>query len=126
MYLNNPPPKQDLPILAKTSEAYKLWHSYLINLPKTDRYTLGSKADSALIEVLELFLIAKIANKSQKLDLINRASAKLDVFKFFLQILWEIKILNNQKYQQLSILISEIGRMLGGWQKQLQKETPPK
>jgi len=53
------------------------------------------------------------------LPVIFEASAKLDSLKFFLQIAWEIKALDNKKYIALSENLSEIGRMLGGWQKQV-------
>ncbi len=75
--------------------------------------------------MLELILAASFTNKQQKSIIVQRASVKLDLLKFFLQIVWELKIFNNNKYQELSRLISELGRMLGGWQKQLLKETPP-
>jgi len=40
-------------------------------------------------------------------------------------ILWETKSLDNKKYIALSIKIEEIGRMLGGWNGQLQKQNSP-
>jgi len=47
------------------------------------------------------------------------ASVKLDLLKFFLQIAWEIKSLDNKKYILLSERLNEIGKMLGGWIKAL-------
>ncbi|KKS35386.1 MAG: hypothetical protein UU95_C0001G0001, partial [Parcubacteria group bacterium GW2011_GWC2_42_12] len=38
---------------------------------------------------------------------------------------WELKAIDNKKFAELAALLVEIGRMLGGWQKQLIKETPP-
>lgn len=55
---------------------------------------------------------------------IVKASTKLDVLKFFLQLSWEIKALDNKKYSVLSQKLNEIGKMLGGWQRQLIKQTP--
>lgn len=45
--------------------------------------------------------------------------------KFFLQIAWEIKALDNKKYIMLSECLNEIGRMLGGWIKGLKSKTLP-
>lgn len=69
--------------------------------------------------------MAKYAERNKKLALISSAIAKLDALKFFLQIAWQIKALDNKKYIRLSEPLNEVGKMLGGWQKQLQKETPP-
>ena len=40
------------------------------------------------------------------------------MLKFFLQISWEIRALDDKKYIALSGYLTEIGKMLGGWIKQ--------
>jgi len=119
----NPPPNalDNLPILQKMIEAYKTWHGFLPHFPRLSRYTLGAKIDAIFTEVLELLLLAKYSDKDSKLLLINKAIAKLDSLKFFLQIAWEIKALDNKKFAHISQPLAEIGRMFGGWRKQLQK-----
>jgi len=69
--------------------------------------------------MIELVFTASRLPGERKLPVIFEASAKLDSLKFFLQIAWEIKALDNKKYIALSENLSEIGRMLGGWQKQV-------
>ncbi len=91
---------------------------------KTFRFNLGSKIDVLFIEIIENTFIARYKNREQKLLYINKASDKLDVLKFLLQVAWEIKFLDNKKYIALSEKLNEIGKMLGGWQKQTQ--TPYK
>ncbi len=105
-------------------ELYKLWHEFLPHFPKTARYTLGEKIDSLFIETIEPIFIASYLNKNQKLPHIQKTVTKLDLLKFFLQISWEIKALDNKKYIVLSKKLNEIGRMLGGWLRQLSNENP--
>jgi len=109
----------NLPILQKAICAYKLWHSFLPHLPRLSRYTLGVKIDGLFTEVAELILKAGYSPREQKFEVIKQVSIKFDLLKFFLQIAWEIKVLDNKKYAQLSGLLAEIGRMLGGWLKDL-------
>lgn len=118
---SNPPPNalEQLPILQKATDAYKLWHSFLPHFPRLSRYTLGAKINTIFTAILELILTAKYADKSQKLNWINQSIVKLDSLKFFLKIAWEIKALDNKKYIRLSEPLSEIGKMIGGWRKQL-------
>ena len=71
------------------------------------------------MEIIEYIFIASHLPKNQKLPYLQKASAKLDLLKFFLQISWEIKSLDNKKYIILFEHLDEIGRMLGGWQRQL-------
>jgi hypothetical protein len=82
---------------------------------------LGIKIDTLFIETTELIFTASRLARDQKLPFLQKASAKLDMLKFFLQISWEIKSLDNKKYIILSEHLDEIGKMLGGWQKQFLK-----
>jgi len=110
--------------LQKLVAAYKLYHEYLPHFPKTSRYTLGEKTDSLFVEIVEYVVVASYLSKQDKLPYLKKAALKLDVLKFFLQVAWEIKALDTKKYITLSEHLDEIGRMQGGWIKQLSKENP--
>jgi hypothetical protein len=115
-----------VPVLQRLTSVYKLWHTYVRNFPKDMRYTLGGKIDSLFVSVLEALYLASRTPKEQKLPLVERASVRLDLLKFFLQVAWEMKALDNKKYIALSEHLVEVGRMIGGWQKHLSqvKENP--
>lgn len=108
-----------LSINRKLVDVYKLWHEILSKINKDTRYTLGAKIDICFLEIVENIIKAEFSDKIEKLVFLKRTSAKLDLLKFFLQILWEIKSLDNKKYIFLSEKLNEIGRMLGGWIKSL-------
>jgi len=116
-------PESALPVIQRLIDAYKVWHNFLPHFSKTSRYTLGEKIDSLLIEIMESTLLASQFYKTQKIPYVRQAIMKLDLLKFFLQIAWEIKALDNKKYIVLSEKLNEIGKMLGGWLKQLLKEN---
>jgi hypothetical protein len=78
-----------------------------------------------LTDTIELILTAASTSKNHKLIIVQKASIKLDAVKFFLQIAWELKTIDNKKFSAVSTPLAEVGKMLGGWQKQLIKETPP-
>ena len=105
--------------------AYSIWQNYLLNFPQTIRYTFGGKIDNTFIEIIESVFIAAHQSQSRereresKLNFLQTASNKLDLLKFFLQIAWQIKALDNKKYIAISEKIYEIGRMLGGWERSL-------
>ncbi len=111
----NPPPQSYIPIVDGLSNAYKLWHSFLIHLPRLTRYSLGIKIDAIFTDILSLALAAGYAERTNKLAIVKKLSAQFDALKFFLQILWEIKALDNNKYAQLSERLAVIGKMIGGW-----------
>ena len=113
-----------LPIIQRLIAAYKLWDEFRNHFPKKSRYTLGVKIDSLFLDTLELLFVASYLVKGQKLPRLQRANGKLDLVKFFLQIAWELRAIDNGKYIALSEQLTEIGRMLGGWIKGLQNKTP--
>ncbi len=104
--------------------AYKVWHGFLPHIRRDARYTLGIKIDNLLIETTEQIYKANFASKADKLPFLERAASHLDLAKFFLEVLWEIKGLDGDKYVALSEQLYEIGKMLGGWIRQTSKETP--
>lgn len=116
------PPRFNLPIIQHLIATYKVWHEFLPHVPKDARYTLGEKVDALFIETIELIFTATYLSKEQKLPYLQKSAVKLDLTKFFLQIFWEIKALDNKKYIILSEPLEKIGRMLGGWIRQI---TPP-
>ena len=112
-----------MPIVQKLISIYKQWQTFIHHLPKQTRYTLGEKIDLLFIEIFELIITARYLPQTQKLPPLQKASLKLDILKFFLQISWEIKTIDTKKYILLSKNLDEIGKILGGWQKQAIKNS---
>lgn len=105
-----------------------MWYEYYKVLPKEHRYTLGQKIDNLIVEIIEEISIAVFLKPEEKLPYVRLAIRKNDILKIFLMILWETKSVDDKKYIALSEKASEIGRMLGGWDGNLnsQNKTPPK
>ena len=91
-------------------------------MPRLARFTLGAKIDRLFLETIELMLIAGYTQRERKLIIVQQASAKLDTLKFFLKVSWQTKSLQSKKYAELSAPVTEIGKMLGCWHKQLHNE----
>ena len=116
----SPPRASNLSILERLISVYKLWHEFVQHFPKKFKYTLGNKIDFLFIETLDFIFTASHIARDQKLPIIQKASTKLDLLKFFLQISWELKALDNRHYILLSEPLNEIGRMMGGWIRQVE------
>ena len=101
-----------------------MWDELKKHFPNSSRYTVGTKIDTFFLDIIEFLVIASYLQKQQKLPYLQKASIKLDLLKFFLQIAWELKALDNKKYITLSGHLNEIGKMLGGWRKGLENKTP--
>src|SRR3989338_4457275 len=124
-----PPPRNfetlNLPVVQKLASAFKVWMNHLPRIPRLLRYSLGEKITSLFIDLTELILIAGYSEKQQKAILIQKASIKLDLLKYFLQTAFDLKAIDNITLANLSLPIAEVGNQLGGWLKTLVKQTPP-
>lgn len=103
-----------------------MWQSFIPHIPKIHRYTFGGKIDTLFLDTLEFLFRAQYAKPEHKIQYLTAIIGKTDLLKFFLQIGWENKLLDEKRYLGLSQELQEIGRMLGGWKKGLEAKLPPK
>jgi len=110
--------------LVKGKQAYTLWLAAFNDFPKVHRATFGKKIDGYFLQLLEAMFIAAYLPADRKVVGLGTAIAKADAVRFLLQLAWENKCVSSERYANLSELLDEVGRMLGGWRNGLQKKTP--
>ena len=111
-------------MIQKEKDAYQYWLALHRNFPKVERFGIGQKIEQSFLATLELTFAAAYLPPDQKIVLLGKTISRLDVLKFFTQLAWESKLVQTDKYADLSKRLEEIGRMLGGWRKGLQNKTP--
>lgn len=99
------------------------FYQYIQGFPKKDKYTLGEKLEKTILEIFELIALANTVNQIEKVKILEKVSAKLDLLKIFIRLSCELHILDQKKYILLQEKIQEIGRMLGGWLKKNREIT---
>ncbi len=109
----------EAPILAKTVQLYREFYWDLKTFPKRDQYLLGKRCEDHILAFMELVLLAVGLQRDQKLRALEQASGKFDVLKVLFRVARELKMLDNRRYLSLEERIQEIGRMLGGWVRDL-------
>jgi hypothetical protein len=114
-----------VPVLQKTRTVYLFWYGIFHVVPKPHRYTLAPKIDSMFIELIEMIASASFVKKQDKIIYLRTAIRKLDTLKILLNILWDSRSLDTKKYELLSVPLDEIGKMLGGWLGQVEKQNSP-
>jgi hypothetical protein len=120
-----PPPPTILPVLQKVKTLYIEWYRYYQEIPKTHRYSLGTRIDTFFVEVMEAIAIASFLSRTEKQPYVRLAIRKVDTLKLLLMVLWETKSIGDKKYIALSGPLEEIGKNLGGWSGQLTKQNSP-
>ena len=117
-----PPPQgfqSNLPIMQTCLATYKQWRVFHNQFPRLSKFSLGTKIDNLFNELFEAVYSAGYAKPENKLLFVAKASIKLDLLKFFIQVAWELKCIDHKKFALLSQPLNEVGKMIGGWLKQL-------
>jgi hypothetical protein len=123
MTIKPPPEQRLLPVFVHLKKLYTLWHSKFYKFPKTSRFSIGIKIDSLFLEATESVALASFTPSREKLSHIKRALSLTDTLKVFLQIAWEVKLLESKHYAEISEELDKLGRMLGGWYGQSLKQN---
>lgn len=109
----------DIPIFKKTYELYKSLHQLRIKVSKQDRHTLWQRLENSTLEALEGILRASSMSKNEKLPILKEVSHNLNVTRVFIRLAKDTEVIDFTKYDDFQNKIDEIGRMLGGWIKQV-------
>jgi len=117
------PPPRLLPVLEKSKTMYKKWVEIHRNIERTVKFGLGAKIDNLFIELLELLRKSVYTPANKKIVLLEEASNKIDSSRFFLQLLWEMRLVSNKQYILLETDIQDLGKIVGGWKKGLLSKT---
>lgn len=113
--------QNDIPVLNKSYELYKLFHEYRKVVSKQDRFTIYERSEHVILGIIELLLEASYGDKERKVIILERASVKLNVLRFLIRLMKETRTFDLKKYTVLESLIDEIGRMIGGWIRAINK-----
>ncbi|MEK7138816.1 MAG: four helix bundle protein, partial [Patescibacteria group bacterium] len=111
-----PPPPQ-VSITHRLCDIYKLFHEYLKLFPKEEKFSIGVKIESVILEALGHIISASYKSKYNKRELLTKASDSTDLLKITLRLAYETGSINKQKYLILEEKVVEAGKMIGGWLK---------
>ena len=102
-----------LPILTKLYEFYQVLAQTINTFPKSFRYSIGLKLDNLTLEIIESIL--ELPFSDNKLQILQKISIKFDTLKILVRLSKDYRAIADKKYFQLELILSEIGKMLGGW-----------
>lgn len=103
------------PVAIATYKTYFSFAPLLYNFPKPYRYSLGGAIEKNILAILELIFEANTLPRPLRETPLIRANAKCETLKLLIRMSFELKLLENTQYFQLSADLREVGKMLGGW-----------
>lgn len=97
-----------------------IWISITPHIAKGSRYTIGSRIENKFLDLLQLSYIAYFTEKEKKSEKIVNCILVIDTLKFLVSVAWEGKLISNAHCEQVALKLEEIGKMFGGWKKNLE------
>ena len=82
---------------------------------------LGDRIEVSFLDFLQYITIA--SKRKDKLKILDTADAKLMEIRYLIRLTVDMKYISIKQYEYISIGITEIGKMLGGWIKSESSST---
>jgi len=96
--------------------------------PRTYRHTVTRRLMDAALDLAETLFAANARRGVARHDALIEADAALDRLRMYLRLVHRWHWLSDGQYRHASLLVAEIGRLLGGWmqafERQLRGGTP--
>ena len=95
----------------------KYANAFTKHFPKHEKYVLAEKIRLLTYEVLELVIV--VNKKFHKKTDLSNLNVKHEVLRQMVNMSLELGYTTPKRYHHLSLLIDEIGKMIGAWFKTL-------
>ncbi|MEM9388378.1 MAG: diversity-generating retroelement protein Avd [Pseudomonadota bacterium] len=86
--------------------------------PRVYRYTVTRRLLGAAMDLQEDLFQAQARRGELRLRYLQGADAALNSLRSYLRMAHEWAWLNDGQYQHVSLMVAEVGRLLGGWLRQ--------
>src|SRR5690554_5453584 len=113
--------KAELSVLKKFLDVMDYGHAALQQFPRHQRHVLAQRIDNCMTDIMELIITANL--RYHKKTTLNELDIKMHLLRYQIRLAMQRKYLTVHRYEVMSRLIDEVGRMIGGWVKWARK--PP-
>ena len=94
----------------------------LNRFPRNQKFTLGDRIQNQLSDLLELYVQAFYAPKSEKYSLLLKANIQLEIIRYYFRLAYDLGLYASTQYQYFAEALHEIGSMTGGWIKSIENQ----
>ncbi len=107
---------QNMPLYLQLLDLLKTEYSYVHNLDKEYKYSLGEDIIKITWHLIDLFIEAQTNYQDKKLIVLEIAQ-QFDCLKLRIRFLTELKQISLQQTTFVNGQLVNIGKMIGSWQK---------
>jgi len=103
------------PIFSKTYDFIKWLIPLTIGFPRQQRFVIAAALQQEALCFQGLLIEA--VHAALPLEKLQAADAELDKIRTHLRLCHDLKLISHGQYEHAAGMLTEIGRLLGGWQK---------
>jgi hypothetical protein len=103
------------PIFSRTYDLLKWLMPATIKFPRQQRFVLAGAVQQTALQFQGLLIEA--AHQPMPHETLRKADAELDKLRTHLRLCRDLGLLKPGQYQHVASMTTEIGKLLGGWQK---------
>jgi hypothetical protein len=115
---------KESPIFIKAYETMVWVLQHTRKFPKEQRFLMAKRMEEGFLDFYERLNQAVKITRDERLAL-NEADRVLANLKLYNRLCKDMKLLAFNQYEHLAGELDEMGKLLGGWLKRVQKKSPP-
>ncbi len=108
---------EEMPIFTRTFDFLTWLLPATNNFPRAHRHTFTQRLLGAAFDLREQLEAAQHRAGRDRLAQLKLADESLDKVRVYLRLAAKWDWLSKGQYQHVALMVSEIGRLLGGWRK---------
>jgi hypothetical protein len=106
---------KESPIFARTHD-FLLWLlPHTMNFPRSQRFLLTKRLQDAALDFQEQIIEAALSPGRKQAEGLAAADITLAKVRFYLRLAHELGWLKPGQYAHVARMVTEIGKLLGGW-----------
>ena len=114
---------KEMPLFTRTFDFLTWLMPVTDNFPRSQRFVVTQRLRDAALDFQELIVEANNCRGQSRLDKIGLADAALDKVRLYLRLSHRWVWLKAGQYHHAAGMVTEIGRLLGGWKKTTRQST---
>jgi hypothetical protein len=105
------------PIFSKTYDLLTWLIPATTKFPREQRFVLARAVQETALKFQECLIEAGMQKGTEQKNALQQADVDLTKLRFYLRLCQDLGFLKPNQYRFVAEQVSEIGRLLGGWQK---------
>jgi hypothetical protein len=108
------------PIFAKTYDLLVWLIPATTRFPREHRFVMARAVQETALQFQECLIDAGLAQGRAQQRALARADVDLTKLRFYLRLCRDLKLITPRQYQHVAEMVTEVGRLLGGWRQSIQ------